>query len=156
MAAYCPIGPSNVDQTIVRGVAFMTLCSIALFLAYNLDFILVYLLFDFFMRGFLSRKMSAFVWLSQRLTRAFACKIEPVNAEPKVFAARIGFITCLLILLCKGLNLALLAYCLSAALMLAAALESVFSVCLGCYIYNLINHEHTPSAAAGKAHLDEC
>jgi len=155
MAAYCPIGPSNVDQTIVRGVAFLTLCSVAIFLAYDLDFILVYLLFDFFMRGFLSRKLSVFVWLAQRFARAFACKIEPVNAEPKVFAARIGFIACLLVLICKGLDLGVLAYSLSTVLMLAAAMESFFSVCLGCHIYTLINHELPPSGAAKQEPLDE-
>lgn len=143
MAAYCPIGSATIDQTIVRGVAFLVLCSIAIFLANEHDFILIYLVFDFFMRGFVSRNLSLFVWIAKWLTQVFACKVELVNAEPKVFAARIGFIACLLILFSKVLNLNFLVYGLSGFLLLATALECFFSICLGCHIYTVLNREWT-------------
>ena len=144
MAAYCPIGSASIDQTIVRGVAFLVLCSISLFLACGFDFILVYLVFDFFMRGFVSRNLSLFVILVGSYTRFFSCRTEAVNAAPKVFAARIGFIMSLLILLCNVSELQYLVYVLGGFLLLASALESFFSICLGCHIYALINREWMP------------
>lgn len=144
MSAYCPIGSTSIDQSIVRGVAFQVLCSIAIFLASGLDFILVYLVYDFFMRGFVSRKLSLFVLIAKNLSQTFSCKIEPVNAEPKVFAARIGFIVCLLTLLCNLMELDILGYGLGGMLLVAAALECFFSICLGCHIYMLITREWNP------------
>ena len=141
MAAYCPIGPTSIDQSVVRGVAFLVLCSVTIFLANGLDFILVYLVFDFFMRGFVSRKLSLFVMIAKGMTHFFSCKVDLVNAEPKVFAARIGFIACLLILFCKVLELSLLVNFLSGFLLLATALESFFSICLGCHIHTIINRD---------------
>lgn len=141
MAAYCPIGSTSINQTVVRGVAFQVLCSATIFLASGHDFILIYLLFDFFMRAFVSRKLSLFVLLAGTVNRFFARSAVPVNAEPKVFAARIGFIMCLSILLSELFGLNYLVLCLSGLLLLAAALECFFSICLGCHLYTFIKRE---------------
>ena len=144
MAAYCPIGPTSVNQTVVRGVAFQVLCSTALFLASGYDFILIYLLFDFFMRGFVSRNLSLFVLMAGVVNKFFDRRIVPVNAEPKIFAARIGFIMCLSILFSELSGLSFLVFFLSGLLLLAAALECFFSICLGCHLYTFIKRESAP------------
>ena len=155
MAAYCPIGSTSVNQTIVRGVAFQVLCATAIFLATGLDFILVYLLFDFCMRAFISRKFSLFVLLAGALSRYFACRVVPVNAQPKVFAARIGFFMSLAILLGHWLGLDYLVLWLGALMCLAAALESFLSICLGCYLYTFFKRGWEPQAETVSKSIHE-
>lgn len=135
MAASCPIDSQRVDQSVVRiaasVVAFIAL--IGLFTQHWLVFL--FLSVDFSVRASGKSAFSPIFVFSQQITNAL--KIKPVleNAGPKRFAAKLGFTLSLVLLTSSLLNIYALNLVLCSILLVCAALESLFSICLGCYAY---------------------
>jgi hypothetical protein len=128
---------SQVNENVVRIVAFFVLALAIATIATGWVILPVYLSIDFFLRAFTSVK-PPFALLAQLIARSLQLGVKPIYAPPKKFAAAVGFVFSVTIsaLLLGGLTIP--AYAVAGILSLFAALESFLSICAGCYVYSWI------------------
>ncbi len=134
----CPISTRQVDQITVRLTALGVLLAALAAQALPALPIAALLVVDFLVRGFLPATWSPLATVARRLRAALPAPACPINAGPKVFAARLGFLMAAAAAACAYLGLALPARAILAGLALCAGLEAVAGVCLGCHIYTLL------------------
>ena len=118
--------------------AFFVTAAVAFFLVTNSVWIMYVLTADFFIRAFLKPKYSPLGIFSTRVLSLL--KIEPklVNAGPKIFAAKIGFIFCVIIIAFNFGYFYPAAAIAGGILIFCAALEAFAGYCVGCKMYSLI------------------
>lgn len=138
MKEMCPISFEQVNERTAQINAGLTVFSVMIFLFTPYKWIIFILAVDFFIRGFLKLSYSYYSTVSKTILSIF--KIEPimVNAGPKIFAARIGFIFCCIIILSYLFNLQKISLIICSIFMFFAALEAIFRFCLACKIYPFI------------------
>jgi hypothetical protein len=118
----------------IRLTAFFVLLLIVVYMITDTGLVPVFLLLDFTLRGFGFGTYSPLAFLAGLLARALKLPAKPVYMPPKRFAARVGFLFCLAIVVAHYADLSTLI--LSCILVLFAALESLVGFCAGCYVYN--------------------
>ncbi|MDP8299310.1 MAG: DUF4395 domain-containing protein [Candidatus Tantalella remota] len=138
MARACPTVNFSVDEKTARIGAFFTLILMLVFIFTPWKWIIFVLAADFFLRVFLKGKGNPLAVLNRRMAKALELEPSLVNAGPKLFAARIGFICCVLIAILYIADLMTVAYALSVMIALFASLESFLGYCVGCRLYSLI------------------
>lgn len=134
-----------VDENLVRIIAaeVIVLTVLTLFLQWWFPgftfwkFPLLLLTGDFALRAF-TRKPSPLAALAHIIIKVARLKPKPIFAAPKKFAAGLGFVFSFTVLLFLFINLIIPAYVVAILLIIAALLESVFKVCVGCYVFNWI------------------
>ena len=122
------------SESRIRLTAFFVLVLIIVYLFTGIGLIPVFLLLDFTLRGFGLGAYSPLAFLAGRIAVAFKLPAKPVYMPPKRFAARVGFLFCLAIVVAHYTDLPTLI--LSLIIALFAALESLAGFCAGCYVYN--------------------
>jgi hypothetical protein len=138
MNDFCPISREMVDENVVRLNAFFVFTIGLIFVIAPSPFLIGFLLIDFFIRAFWQQKFSPIRFISLSANKALKRAPAMVNAAPKVFAAKIGFFSCLIILIASLIpNAHLAARLLMGLLMVFAALESFFKYCVGCKMYSI-------------------
>lgn len=135
----CPITVTQIDQRSAQGVALLVMLLVLAGMASSLFPVVFFLSFDFFSRGISRHKYSLLGLVSRQFVTLLGLTPRPVNAGPKIFAAKIGFAFCLLIMASEVFAFPDLGLVLAGVLALCAALEGFFSVCVGCYFYALLN-----------------
>jgi hypothetical protein len=93
---------------------------------------------DFYFRSFGLANYSAVALISKSLVKLFSLQPKPINAGPKVFAARIGFVFTILVLLSSVLGLDIAAYVFTVIFAVCAFLEAAVGFCVACQIYPLV------------------
>lgn len=132
-----PNAPITSSESRIRLTAFFVLVLIVVYMITDIGLIPVFLLLDFTVRGFNFRGLGAYSplgWIAGRIATTLRLSAKPVYMPPKRFAARIGFLFCLAIVVAHYAHLSTLV--LSCILALFAALESLAGFCAGCYVYN--------------------
>ena len=134
----CPIAFKQVNERAVQINAALAVVIMLLFFFTPHRWLIVILSIDFFVRGFLNSSYSFFNAISKTIVRIF--KIQPlmVNAGPKIFAARIGFIFCCIITLSYLLNYSTISLIVGYVFVFFAALEAIFRFCMACKIYPVV------------------
>lgn len=128
--------PNPVNETSARLVAGGVVVQAVAFLATGQWWLLVPLAY-----GFLARVLTGprFSPLGQVVTRLITPRLHVehrfVPGPPKRFAQGIGLVFSSAALLAWGLGVHPLTYVLIGGLVLAASLESVLAVCLGCIVF---------------------
>jgi|SRR5690606_30364259 len=124
-----------VDEHAVRLIAFAVAVLAVALLVTHWVWLGVLLAVDFFVRAF-TRLPSPLAVPVRASLRRLNIQPKPIFAPPKRFAAGLGFFFSLATvgLLAGGYPLA--AGLVGALLIVCAVLESVFGVCLGCYVYS--------------------
>jgi hypothetical protein len=122
------------NESRIRLTAFFVLLLIIIYMITGIGLIPVFLTLDFTLRGFGLGAYSPLAWISGRLVAALKLPLKPVYMPPKRFAARIGFLFCLAIVVAHYTHLSTII--LSAIIAGFAALESLAGFCAGCYVYN--------------------
>lgn len=100
--------------------------------------IAIFLAVDFFIRGFGVGKYSPLGKLSDVAIKQFSIGNKPIYQAPKRFAARIGFIFCLLVIASAVLQLGIVTLMVSLVFVAFAFLESFLGFCAGCYVYSFL------------------
>ena len=138
MNLICPVSFKQTNENAVRINAALAFLSILLFLLTPWKWIILLVGADFFLRGFLNPQYSLFANISRNILTV--CKIKPVmvDAGPKIFAAKIGFLFCCLLTVSWIFALERTALVAGVIFMTCAALEAVFRFCVACRIYPLI------------------
>jgi hypothetical protein len=138
MKEMCPISLEQVNERAAQINAALTVLSLICFFFTSFKWIILVLAIDFFIRGFLNVAYSFYSAVSKTILRIFKAKPVMVNAGPKIFAAKIGFIFCCLIAVCYLLNFQKISLVIGSVFMFFAALEAIFRFCIACRIYPFI------------------
>lgn len=138
MSPSCPISDMQMNEKSIRiGAGFVLLLAVSGVILHNIGIFIV-LAVDFFIRGFTRYQISPVSFISKLIVNVFADKPNWVNAGPKIFATKIGFLFCLTVSILYFKNLYLPGDIVAAVLCVCAGLESFFSVCLGCHFYAIL------------------
>jgi len=146
MSLSCPISDKQLNEKSIRiGAGLVLLLAVSAIILHNI-WIFFILAVDFFIRGFTPYSISPVSFLSKFIGKTFLLSPTWVNAGPKIFAAKIGFLFCLTVSILYFKNLYLPGDIVAAVLCLCAGLESFFGVCLGCHFYTIVlNLRNTPN-----------
>lgn len=141
----CPISGEKRDNTTVRFVAgFVIIVAVSALIVALLgstqtaSIITGILAIDFIIRAFIKPKFSPLATLARGTVSVLKLPKKMVDNAPKVFAARIGVIFSVVTTVLFAAKLLYAGIVVLAVLLLCAALESFFSVCLGCWMYSLL------------------
>lgn len=134
----CPVSFKIVDQNIIRIVASLVSALGILFIFNPNLIILALLLYDFFVRVLGYEKISPLCNLAKLLSKLFGVKKDKIDAGPKEFALKIGFLFALLCMVTFLFNQIFTAVLIMTILTICALLEALFNYCIGCKIYTLL------------------
>lgn len=134
----CPVSSERINERITRFNALFTIILVVAGVYFHSPLILLLLAADFYIRAFTSLKTSPLSYLSQNMTAVLKLNRKPIDKAPKIFAARLGFLMTLLIVLFSLTGLQTAAIVTAGILTLFASLELLFGFCAGCYVYSFI------------------
>ena len=134
----CPVDFVKVNENKTRVIAFIVILVTVLFLITGKWWLMLFLALDFFLRAFKLNKYSLIDQVASIVVKLFSIKNIPVDRAPKRFAAKVGCFFASAIMIVDMLGNVPLANVLAYILILFAFLESVFAVCVGCYMYTFL------------------
>jgi hypothetical protein len=136
--AFCPVSDKVINERVARlNGAFTVLLIIISGLTQNI-LPVIFLALDFLLRASEYSRYSLVVLSSKFIVRYFDLNENKINAGPKIFAARIGFVLSSLIIVSVVLNYYLAAFVLGGVLGLFSFLEASFGLCVACEIYPFV------------------
>jgi Domain of unknown function (DUF4395) len=129
--------PNPVNETSARLVAGGVVAQAVAFLVVRQWWVLVPLAYGFLARVLSGPRLSPLGQLATRvITPRFDIEHRFVPGPPKRFAQSMGLVFSGGALLAWGLGVHIVTYVLISGLLVAAILESVFAICLGCIGFN--------------------
>jgi hypothetical protein len=134
----CPISDQRVNEQVTRFNAMFAIGIVVLALALNSILLLVFLMADFFIRGFTELKFSPVSYASHYLSNALSLPVKLIDKAPKIFAARLGFLIMAVISGMFVFGLSLASLIVASILIFFASLEFLFAICVGCTIYTYL------------------
>jgi hypothetical protein len=134
----CPVNFKKVDQNAVRVMAGLVCAIGVIFIISPQLWPLVLLLYDFLVRSLGYKKASPLFYLAKFIAKALNLKKEEIDAGPKEFALKMGFVFVLVSFMMFLLGEAVVAVLVVAVLAICAFLETAFNYCIGCQIYVLL------------------
>jgi hypothetical protein len=138
MEKECPVDFITVNENRVRLIALsVLLLVIASFFIIPLP-IFIFLALDFFLRSFNFGKFSPLNILSGTTVKLFKIPNKPIDQAPKRFAAGIGFVLSVLVMLFLLTGFTKTVFVMSVIFASFAFLESFLSFCAGCYVYTIL------------------
>ena len=138
MEISCPISAERVNENVVRIIAFMVAVIAMFCLIFSNYWAMVFLLLDFAARAFSSGNLSLLKLVSVQIAKTLALKPKMKDLASKKFAATLGFGFSLLITAMFLFNFSIAAMAFTSIMIVFALLESLFAVCVGCYVYSFI------------------
>jgi hypothetical protein len=136
--ALCPVSDKKINELAARiNGGFTVLLLIVSGLTQSVIPV-IFLVIDFLLRSSDYSIYSLIGISSKSIVRYFGLNENKINAGPKIFAARIGFVLSSLIIICIALNAYRSALTLGGVLGLFSFLEAAFGICVACEIYPFI------------------
>jgi|HubBroStandDraft_2_1064218.scaffolds.fasta_scaffold37209_2 hypothetical protein len=136
----CPVDFVPVNENITRLNAAETLLLAVIWLFTNTPVIPAVLAMDFLLRAANYGRFSPLNVFSGLLVKIFSIPVKPVDRAPKRFAAGVGFVFSLAILILSFTPYILEAGIVAGILILFAFLEAFFAFCAGCYVYYFLRN----------------
>jgi len=144
----CPVDFVTINENKVRVTAFFVFVLSLAFLYIGHWAFPLFLLVDFYFRGFHNGQYSLLGWLSGFVVKTFALKNRPIDRAPKRFAAQIGFLFCDMLFITSILELQDISFYIGVVMVVFSFLESFFGLCVGCYVYNFLKMFKKPQQQA--------
>ena len=135
MADACPISFEQINERVARLNGTLTVLSMIVFLFTPFKAIVLILGVDLFIRGFLNPAYSFYSFLSRNMLQILNIKQMMINAGPKIFAAKIGFIFCCIISLFHFAGMPTICFIFGSILLFFAFLEAAVGFCVACQFY---------------------
>jgi hypothetical protein len=127
----------QLNEPVIRIVAFEVAVLTIAFAVTQLLVIPLFLLFDFYLRGWEMQRFSPLRWIAIQINHyALQNRFKPVFAPPKLFAAKIGAILNFGIIAAFVTGYGIISMGLAFVVICFALLESLAGFCAGCYLYN--------------------
>jgi len=139
MEISCPISAERVNENVVRLIAFIVALIAICCIFFSNYLAVLFLTVDFGLRAFTSGKFSLLKITASYVTNALKWKPKMTDLAPKKFAATMGFVFCILITAAFIFNFFTASLILTSIMTVFALLESLFGICVGCYVYTFIN-----------------
>ena len=133
----CPVSPLRVNENVVRIVAALVVLLTASYLLTSSIYPVLLLLIDFYIRAFTQLRYSPLSWLGNQIRVGLGLQEILIDKAPKIFAARVGFLFSLAILLLAYLHPPS-SIVVAILLIVFALLESVLNLCVGCLVYTYL------------------
>ncbi len=133
----CPISSVRVRQDVVRVTALLVASLAIAFLITRAAWIPIVLVADFIARGFGYRSATLLGRIAQACVAATKRPPEMIDLAPKQFAARVGLLFSVGILIAQW-TVPSVAIGLAGILTLFALLEGVGNICVGCLVYSYV------------------
>ena len=134
----CPVSNERVNEKVVRCNALLTILLVATAIYFESQLLLLLLVADFYIRAFTTLKTSPLTYLSMNIVLWLKLGLKAIDKAPKIFAARLGFLMSLTILVLFLGGFLNAAFVISGILSLFALLELTIGFCAGCYIYSFV------------------
>lgn len=135
MAVSCPISFDLINERVARVNGALTVLSMIVFLFTPFKAIVLILGADLLIRGFLNPSYSFYSLFSRSFLQVFKRKPVMINAGPKIFAAKVGFVFCCIISLFHFSGMPAISFLFGAMLLFFAFLEAAFGFCVACQLY---------------------
>ncbi len=135
MAEVCPVSFELINERVARVNGVLTVLSMIVFLSTPMKVIALILGADLFIRGFLKPSYSFYSSLSRNILQLFNIKSLMINAGPKIFAAKIGFVFCCIISLFYFFGMPTVCFIFGSMLLFFALLEAALGFCVACQFY---------------------
>lgn len=136
--ALCPVSDKNINERVSRFNGIFTVLLLILSGLIPSIIPVGFLTIDFFLRASDHSKFSLIGISSKAIIKYLGVNDNIVNAGPKIFAARLGFIFSGLIIFCLVLKATLPGLVLAAVLGILSLLEAAFGICVACEIYPFV------------------
>lgn len=133
----CPVDFIPINENKARLTAFFVFILTIVYILNSFWLIIAFLVIDFSLRAFNLGKYSLLGFISDAIIKQLKIKNKPVDRAPKRFAAGVGLVFSLAILITGYFHQLLIVYALSCVLLFFAFLESGFGFCAGCYVYTV-------------------
>ncbi len=134
-----PVYPRTVDDVTVRIVAGEVLVVALLAVTFRAPWLFAVLAVDFILRAALGPRWSPLAQLAGRAIRPrLTAAPRPTPGPPKRFAASIGAVFTVAIPALAYVGLPVEAWAVAALIVVFAALESIFGICVGCLAFSLL------------------
>ncbi|MGS0748415.1 DUF4395 domain-containing protein [Halpernia sp. GG3] len=124
----------NASQNKIRIIAFLVFILTLIFMFSNFILIPIFLTVDFALRGFNASKFSILSVISSKIVKFLPYAEKPVFFPPKQFAAKIGLVFSISLIIFYFLNLN--SIIITSILAFFAAMEAFFNICMGCIVFN--------------------
>jgi len=134
----CPISAERINENVVRIIAFMVAIIAICCISFSDYWAILVLTFDFGIRAFTNGKLSFLKFFAMKISKAMNLNLKMTDLAPKKFAATMGFVVCLMITATFLFNFFAAAIVLTSIITIFALLESLFAVCVGCYVYTFL------------------
>lgn len=123
------------DDRVLRFIAAQVVLLVVVSFVFGWVFPIFFLVVDFALRAFTFRPAPLAV-VARFLSDVLGLKSNMIFAAPKKFAAGVGFVFALVVLVLLVFKYWTAAYVVGGVLIFFAFLESVFKICVGCYVYS--------------------
>ena len=134
----CPISDQRVNEQVTRINAFLSVLLVVSGFVFSSVYFFVFLLADFYIRAFTKLKFSPLSYVSHYAVNALKLSKKSIDKAPKIFAARIGFIFTLTIIVLSLFHLQTVAMVVAGILVFFATLEFALAICVGCLLYTYL------------------
>lgn len=138
----CPISTHRINKNVSRLNALITAVAVLFFIFTPLKFVIILLAIDFFIKAYVEPSCSPVSTINRNILNALKIAPKFINAGPKIFAAKIGFVFCLAISILAFYNFFYAAHILSWTIIAFSAMEFLFGYCIGCHAYSLMQKLH--------------
>ena len=136
--AFCPISTRKIDDHVARLNGGFTILILALFVYTGSILPILFLLADFVFRSGKYSRFSLLANLSKSIAKLLQLKPALINAGSKIFAARIGLVFNVSIILSYLFGLNNLSIVITLIFGTCAFLESVVGFCVACQFYPFV------------------
>lgn len=134
---FCPISKERINEQVPRITALLVVMLVIVAFGFKLPAIFLILLADFGVRAFTKMRFSLLSCVAYWLTKALRLPEKPIDKAPKIFAARMGFVMVLAILVLNFGGFLTASKIIAGILVFFAGLEFSIAFCAGCTIYTL-------------------
>jgi len=138
MELSCPVSAERINENVVRIIAFIVAVIAITCVVFSNYWAIVFLLLDFALRAFTIGKFSLLKFIAIKISNALSLSPKMKDLAPKKFAATLGFGFCLLITAVFLFDFYNAALIFTSIMIVFALLESLFAICVGCYIYSFL------------------
>jgi len=136
--AICPISDKKINERVARVNGAFTVLLLLLFGFTGQWLIPAFLVVDFFIRSGNLSRFSPLGYSSRNIIRLLSVEELLINAGPKIFAARIGFVFSLLIFITAFLGMFISSFVVAGILFLFSFLEAFLGICVACKLYPIV------------------
>lgn len=134
----CPVSAKRVDSFVSRLTIFLNVILLALFLVTQQPVYACMVALDYSFRATGNGELSPLCLIAGWLARLLNFPSKMVQAAPKIFASRLGWICAVVASVLSMLGYATPATAVAGLLAGLAFMDAVFNVCMGCLIYHYV------------------